>query len=226
MTDIDVENVPVEDLLPHLDLFDSEHRKRLGEALAHARESACPVIKTDADDGYYVITRYDDLREVAYHPETFSSVEPALRGVPVRMPPVSEDPPIHHDFRKILNPYFSRSYLSRYAGAIRTTAWDLLEGLVPAGRMEFIHDFALPYTAENLSRVVLGETNKERVERARVAGLRLSTDGTPHAFIDLAQVAEEFLHERMSSGLAGHDVLSAIVNRCVLGRPLTMEATI
>jgi cytochrome P450 len=226
MTNIDVENVPVEDLLLHLDLYDLEHRKRVWEALAHARESACPVIKTDADNGYYVITRYDDLREVAYDPETFSSVEPALRGVPVRMPPVSEDPPVHHDFRKILNPYFSRSYLSRYAGAMRATARELLESVVPAGRMEFIHDFALPYTAENLSRVVLGETNKERVERARVAGLRLSTEGTPQAFIDLAQVAEEFLHERTSSGIDGNDVLSAIVNGTVMGRPLTMEEKI
>jgi len=226
MTDIDVENVPVEDLLPHLDLYDLEHRKRLWEALAHARGSAYPVIKTDADNGYYVITRYDDLREVAYDPETFSSVEPALRGVPVRMPPVSEDPPIHHDFRKILNPYFSRSYLSRYAGNIRATARELLDSVVPAGQMEFIHDFALPYTAENLSRVVLGETSKERVERARVAGLRLSTEGTPQAFIDLAHVAEEFLHERTSSGIDGNDVLSAIVNGTVMGRPLTMEEKI
>ncbi len=226
MTNIDAENVPVEDLIPHLDLYDLEHRKRLWEALAHARKSGCPVIKTDADNGYYVITRYDDLRKVAYDPETFSSVEPALRGVPVRMPPVSEDPPIHRDFRKILNPYFSRTYLSRYADDMRGTARELLDGAVPAGRMEFIHDFALPYTAENLSRVILGETSKERVERAREAGLRISTEGTPQAFIDLAQVAAEFLQARTESGFDGDDVLSAIVNGTVLGRPLTMEEKI
>lgn len=226
MTDVDVDNVPVEELIPHLDLYNTQHRKRLWEALAHARISDCPVIKTDADNGYYVITRYDDLREVAYDPETFSSVEPALRGVPVRMPPVSEDPPIHRDFRKILNPYFSRTYLSRYADDIRGTARELLDSAVPAGRMEFIHDFALPYTAENLSRVILGETNKERVERAREAGLRLSTEGSPQAFIDLAQVAEEFLDDRTSSGFDGNDVLAAIVNGTVLGRPLTTEEKI
>jgi cytochrome P450 len=226
MTDVDVDNVPVEELIPHLDLYNTQHRNRLWEALDHARASDCPVIKTDADNGYYVITRYDDLRKVAYDPVTFSSVEPALRGVPVRMPPVSEDPPIHRDFRKILNPYFSRTYLSRYADDIRGTARELLDSAVPAGRMEFIHDFALPYTAENLSRVILGETNKERVERAREAGLRLSTEGSPQAFIDLAQVAKEFLDDRTSSGFDGNDVLSAIVNGTVLGRPLTLEEKI
>jgi cytochrome P450 len=223
MANIDVENVPVEDLLPHFDLYDPQHRKRLWEALAHARESSCPVIKTDADNGYYVITRYDDLKAVAGDPATFSSVEPALRGVPVRMPPVSEDPPIHHDFRKILNPYFSRTYLARYTDDMRAAARNLLDDAVPAGRMEFMHEFALPYTAENLSRVILGETNKDRVKRASEAGQRISTEGSPQAFIDLAQIAAEFLTDRANSGFDGGDVLSAIVNGTVLGRPLTME---
>jgi cytochrome P450 len=223
MANIDVANVPVEDLIPHLDLFDPKHRKRLWEALEHARTSSCPVIKTDADNGYYVITRYDDLRAVVADPETFSSAEPALRGVPVRIPPVSEDPPIHHDFRKILNPYFSRSYLSRYADNMRTAARKLLDTVLPAGRMEFMNDFALPYTAENLSRVILGETSRERLARARDAALRISTENNQQAFLDLAQVAAEFLSERANSGFDGDDLLSAIVNGTVLGRPLTME---
>jgi cytochrome P450 len=226
MMKIDVETVPVEDLIPHLDLYDPNHRKRLWEALDHARKSDCPVIKTDADNGYYVITRYDDLRAVANDPEIFSSAEPALRGVPVRMPPVSEDPPIHRDFRKILNPYFSRSYLSRYAGNMRAAARELLDGVLPAGRMEVMNDFALPYTAENLARVILGETDKERVKRARVAALAISGEGSQQAFIDLAQIAGEFLRDRAESGFDGDDVLSAIVNGTVLGRPLTMEEKI
>ena len=223
MANIDVENVPVEDLVPHLDLFDPEHRKRLWETLAHARASSCPVIKTDADNGYYVITRYDDLKAVAGDPETFSSVEPALRGVPVRMPPVSEDPPLHHDFRKILNPYFSRSYLARYTDDMRAAARELLDQLVPAGRMEFMNDFALPYTAKNLSTVILGETSKDRLARARDAALRISSDNSQQAFIDLAGIAAEFFSERSASGFEGDDLLSAIVNGTVHGRPLTME---
>jgi len=226
MTSIDAENVPVEDVLAHFDLYDPTHRKRLWEVLAHARTSASPVIKTDADEGYFVITRYDDLRAVASDPETFSSVEPALRGVPVRMPPVSEDPPIHRDFRQILNPHFTRSALSAYADEMRATARELLDQVVPSGRMEFMEDFALPYTAENLARVILGEDNRERVRRAREAALRISSEGTPQAFIDLAKIAEEFLDDRARSGFDGDDVLSAIVNGTVLGRPLTMEEKI
>jgi len=43
---------------------------------------------------------------------------------------------------------------------------------------------------------VISGDDKERVKRARVAGLRISTEGTPQAFIDLAKVAEEFLLDR------------------------------
>jgi len=71
----------VEDLAPHLDLFDPSHSERLWEVLSYAR-SACPVLKTDADEGYYIVTRYDDLRTVLEDAETYSSEQAGLRGVP------------------------------------------------------------------------------------------------------------------------------------------------
>jgi cytochrome P450 len=223
MTTSDVASVPAEEVLPHLDLYDPEQHTRIWELLAAARESSCPIVRTDADDGYFVVTRYDDLRDIANDPETFSSEQPALRGVPVRLPPVSEDPPIHKDFRKILNPYFSRAYLSRFADDMRETARELLDPLLARGSMDFMHDFALPYTARNLARVILGETNKERVARAGVVASRISTEGTPQAWIDLATIATEFLDDRAKSGFEQDDVLSALVNGTVLGRPLSTE---
>jgi cytochrome P450 len=212
----------IDETLPHFDLYNPEHHERLWEILARARE-ACPVIKTDADTGYFVVTRYDDVRAVASDPTTFSSAEPLLRGLPVRLPPVSEDPPIHSEFRKLLNPYFSRSFLARYESDIRAAASDLLDPLLPAGRMEFMNEFALPYTANNLARVVLDETNQDRIKRAGAVGLRISTEGTPDAFVELAQIAGEFLRDRAASGQSHDGVLSAIVNGQIDGRPLTIE---
>ncbi len=139
------------------------------------------------------------------------------------MPPVSEDPPIHKDFRTILNPYFSRAFLSRYSDDMRAAAANFSRRYFRRGRMEFMHEFALPYTATNLARVILAEDNKERVKRAGVAALRISTEGSQQAFVDLTNIAAEFLEDRTRSGLDRDDVLSAIVNGSVLGRPLTME---
>jgi cytochrome P450 len=222
VTETETTTPSIDDILPHFDLYNHEHHERLWEILSRARE-ACPVIKTDADNGYFVVTRYDDVRAVANDPTTFSSAEPLLRGLPVRLPPVSEDPPIHGEFRKLLNPYFSRSFLSRYEADMRAAASELLDPLLAAGRMEFMNEFALPYTANNLARVILDEDNKDRIKRAGAVGLRISTEGTPDAFIELAQIAGEFLRDRAASSESRDGVLSAIVSGQIEGRPLTIE---
>jgi cytochrome P450 len=212
----------VEDLAPHLDLFDPSHSERLWEVLSYAR-TACPVLKTDADEGYYVITRYDDLRTVLEDPETYSSVQAGLRGVPLPMPPLTEDPPRHIEYRRALNKYLSRSFLGRYADDVRDTARTLLDDLVPRGRFDFMTDYAIPFTSRNLARVILDDSNAERIQRAIAIATRISGEGDPQAFFDMAALAEEFLRDRAASGSRRDDVLSAIVNGTVEGRPLTLQ---
>ena len=212
----------VEDLAPHLDLFDPSHSERLWEVLSYAR-TACPVLKTDADEGYYIITRYDDLRTVLEDPGTYSSVQAGLRGVPLPMPPLTEDPPRHIEYRRALNKYLSRSFLGRYAADVRDTARTLLENLVPRGRFDFMTDYAIPFTSRNLARVILDDSNAERIQRAIAIATRISSEGDPQAFFDMAALAEEFLRDRADSGSQRDDVLSAIVNGTVEGRPLTLQ---
>jgi len=212
----------VEDLAPHLDLFDPSHSERLWEVLSYAR-TACPVLKTDADEGYYIVTRYDDLRAVLEDPETYSSVQAGLRGVPLPMPPLTEDPPRHIEYRRALNKYLSRSFLGRYAADVRDTARTLLDDLVPRGRFDFMTDYAIPFTSRNLARVILDDSNAERIQRAIAIATRISSEGDPQAFFDMAALAEEFLRDRADSGSQRDDVLSAIVNGTVEGRPLTLQ---
>ena len=223
MTSIDVPAaLEVEDLAPHLDLFDPSHSERLWEVLSYAR-TACPVLKTDADEGYYIITRYDDLRTVLEDPGTYSSVQAGLRGVPLPMPPLTEDPPRHIEYRRALNKYLSRSFLGRYAADVRDTARTLLDDLVPRGRFDFMTDYAIPFTSRNLARVILDDSNAERIQRAIAIATRISSEGDPQAFFDMAALAEEFLRDRADSGSQRDDVLSAIVNGTVEGRPLTLQ---
>ena len=208
----------VEDLAPHLDLFDPAHSERLWEVLAYAR-SQCPVLKTDADDGYYIVTRYDDLRTVLEDPETYSSVQAGLRGVPILMPPLTEDPPRHIEYRRALNKYLSRSFLGKFADDVRETARELLDKLVPHGQFDFMTDYAVPFTSRNLARVILDDGNAERIQRAISIATRISGDGEAEAFFEIAALAEELLRERAASGSERDDVLSAIVQRNRPGTP-------
>src|ERR1700733_14892825 len=166
----------VEDLAPHLDLFDPSHSERLWEVLSYAR-SACPVLKTDADDGYYIVTRYDDLRTVLEDAETCSSGQAGLGGGPLPMAALNEDPPRHIEYRRALNKFLSRSFIGRYADDIRDTARTLLDELVPRGRFDFMTDYAVPFTSRNLARVVLDDSNAERIQRAISIATRISSEG-------------------------------------------------
>jgi cytochrome P450 len=223
MTSInDPATASVKDLAPHLDLFDPAHSERLWEVLAYAR-SECPVLKTDADDGYFIVTRYDDLRTVLEDPATYSSEQAGLRGVPIPMPPLTEDPPRHLEYRRALNKYLSRSFLSKFADDIRETARELLDKLVPDGQFDFMTDYAVPFTSRNLARVILDDGNAERIQRAISIAIRISGDGDAAAFFEISALAEELLRERAASGSERDDVLSAILNGTVQGRPLTIE---
>lgn len=211
-----------EELARHFDLFDIEHVRRKWEVLEYGRKR-CPVIHTDADEGYYIVTRYEDVRAVAEDPATFSSEQPGLRGVPIRMPPLTEDPPRHNQFRRLLNKYFSRSFLLMYEDVLRASANEIIDGFIDAGRFEFIHDFAIPLTAAALARVILDDDNQDRIAAAVVIATRIGSEGTPQAFFDMTEHARTCLEDRAAAGSKRDDVLAAIVSATVDGRPLTSE---
>src|SRR5690242_6523763 len=77
-----------------LDWFGREDCERLPEELAWSRRE-CPVVHSAYDGGQYVVTRYDDLRTIGQHPEVFSSSTPGVQRVPVPVPPLDLDPPLH-----------------------------------------------------------------------------------------------------------------------------------
>ena len=222
MTSLDPAAARVDELAPHFDLYDPSHGARLWEVLDYAR-SNCPVLRTDASPGYFIVTRYDDVRAVAEDPATFSSAEPGLLGTPIRMPPVTEDPPTHSEYRRQLNPYFSRTALAKFDTSMRDEAAKLVSAAAARGRMEFMNDFAIPFTARNLAKLILDETSEDRLHRAVAAVTRITSEGTAEAFMETAAIAEEFLRERAGAASGRDSVLSAIVTATVDGRPLTME---
>ena len=208
------------DLAPHFDLYNPAHGEHLWDVMSYAQQ-ACPVLKTDADDGYFIVTRYDDVRTVAEDPATFSSVEPALRGLPFSTPPVSVDPPDHLDYRRQLNPHFSRTALRRFEPSIRENARAALSGLTAGRPVEFMHDFAVPFIAANVALVVVNDDNVDRMKRATTTVSRITTEGTAQSWQDLYDVSIELLEARVRTDTRDNDVLGAVIDGTVAGRPLT-----
>ncbi|MGH3439020.1 MAG: cytochrome P450 [Pseudonocardiaceae bacterium] len=212
----------VAEILANIDLFADDQREHLLEALAVAREQ-CPVLHTEADGGYYLISRYEDVRWVCEHPEIFSSAQPGLRGVPVRVIPIDVDPPDHRLYRKFLNGYFSRSFLLRYEEQMRKIARDAIAGFIDKGGLEVVSDYSVPFSAGSLAHVVFATDNMELVSRGVGAVKQVATENTPETFERVALLAIEAMAAVVNSPEKNDTVLTALTMATIDGRPLTTE---
>ncbi|MET9486794.1 cytochrome P450 [Nocardia sp. NPDC006630] len=204
-----------------LDWFDEQHCARLDEELTWAR-AQCPVVHTGFGGGMHIVTRYEDLVTVASHPEVFSSTMPGLATVPVALPPIDVDPPLHSDFRAFLNGPFTRAALARYEPVLEKHADALIDGFVADGQVEFVSRFAVPFSAGALAKVVLDDDNEERLQRAVDAVTAVSVQNTPESFAAVAMLAAELMAERERE--PRDDFLQSVVDATVEGgRPLTQE---
>src|SRR5687768_14251362 len=80
-----------------------------------------------ARNGMVLVSRYDDIREISRRPEVFSSRRGALINDPLRAVEPDDasgslihlDPPLHADYRKLLNREFTPRAVGRMEAAVR-----------------------------------------------------------------------------------------------------------
>ena len=97
--------------------------------------------------GYWVLTRYDDIREASHQPEIFSNhsivatdPDPAYRFLPSFV-----DPPQHIKYRRLMNWWFAPAAVQKHAPAIAGYARETIEPLVPDGHADFCATFGDQY---------------------------------------------------------------------------------
>lgn len=110
----------------------------------------CPVARTERYGGGWLPTRWDDVADVAYDTDHFSSRSPVMSNTrpPLELapagitPPISSDPPFHHDFRRLLLPAFSPQAVARLEPATRAHCQALLEAVAGRSVVDGAVDFA------------------------------------------------------------------------------------
>jgi len=111
------------------------------ETLAVLRAES-PVAATPQPGEYYV-SRYDDVYQVLRDPQTFSSAQ----GVAVdpggaKLPPIDTDPPLHTQWRGVLNRWFTRQRMAVHEPAIRATAHAMLDEALAADGTDLVTAYA------------------------------------------------------------------------------------
>ena len=95
----------------------------------------CPIAHTDRFGGGWLPVRYEDVAAIAYDTERFSSrsivmgnFRPPVDIAPIGgSPPISSDPPFHHDARKLLLPAFTKTEIKKLEPATRAFCHALID---------------------------------------------------------------------------------------------------
>ena len=120
---------------------------------AITRMHALPPIVWATDASYgrpgWVLTRNELITEAFIDYEHFSGERKGmiadLVGEPVRLNPIEIDPPHHHGYRKILNPFFTPKAINAIGDSVREACVELIAKFEKSGGCEFVSQFAIPF---------------------------------------------------------------------------------
>lgn len=131
------------DLVNDFDLDDPRFNDNFDETIDYLVRK-CPVVHSPVGRGYYLINTQDDVRRAAQDWQTFSSAKGYMPNRPEGLPylmPEESDPPIHTQWRKVLNPHLSPKVSLSYDQPIRDDVNELIDRFIDRGECEFISEF-------------------------------------------------------------------------------------
>lgn len=213
------------------DPMDPAHAGDPTEIHAHLRDK-CPVAWSDRFGGFYAITRFEDVKAAALDHATYSNDRatiPSSAG-PDRPPraPVEVDPPLHGDFRDVLNRFFAPDRIRLLEPVIRRTARDLLGRCVSLGETDAVASFTF-YMPIQVQCIFLGispedgEKIKTTINRIIHAGATGNEAEHRAGNDEIYAYIEDVIEARRKTPYDPNDVISALLNEQIGGRSLTTD---
>ena len=110
----------------------------------------CPIAHTNRFGGGWLPTRYEDVAAIAYDTERFSSraiimgnFRPPREIAPIGgSPPITSDPPFHHDSRKLLLPAFTKAAAGMREPKTRALCHSLIDAFEGRDVVDAASDYA------------------------------------------------------------------------------------
>lgn len=214
-------------LLDRFDHFDPEFEANFFEVSNELRDR-CPVAHSDAHGGYWILSRFADVREGFGNEQHYTAVPTVTIPVnPGAVPliPLQCPTEVHRDFRRVLDPYFRAGAIASYEDGMRSITTDLIDEFVEAGRCEFVADFARKLPGAVIFRLFLGLPEDEVDEAFRLTMAimhSLGTDDAPKVHAEFMQLISGMLERRRCEPPRG-DVVDALFEGTVGDRPMTQD---
>jgi hypothetical protein len=190
----------------------------------------CPVAhSTRFEDGAYFPSRYDDVREIAYDSEHFSSRRVIVREKKIDLtpsPPITSDPPEHTPARKLLLPAFTPQATALLEPRTRAICRELLAAIGGTKTC----DAALQYSQHIPVRVIAhmlgvpeadGDRFRDWIHRVLEVG-----PGNPQVAMQALTELTGYFHGHVQARKAipeserGGDLISFLLAARIEGQPL------
>lgn len=116
-----------------------------------------PVVRSGRHGGFWLLTRYEDVRAAAKDWRTFTSRVPNVTSIPSSHPrdepdlPIEIDPPQHTRYRQLVAPFFTRELVRRYEPRVRALVRSSLGALLAAGGGDLVAGLAVPVSVGTLA---------------------------------------------------------------------------
>ena len=200
-------------------------------AQSDALREETPAFFNDHAQGYWVVTRYDAVKDLyqnvdMFSSESFTAWEP---NPPYRFVPTQIDPPEHIKYRQLLNPKFSPAAVGRAEGPARDIGRRLVAEIAGRGQCDFVTEFAIRFPTEVFLTVIGLPTDDADLlvpwvedfflglngAEDRVAGMVAALDGIRGYFVEVLAA------RRGEPGDPSVDLVTHLLQPTVDGAPLT-----
>jgi cytochrome P450 len=230
-----VERPPVDAL--DFDPFSEDYAERTTETNQCLRDAA--VSRSEHYDGFWCVARHADVVEAFKHDgkalsARHETLEDGLELRGVLMPPspthlgfMEHDPPLHHAFRRLMNPWFSVDAAEARRPRIAALASALLDAHIESGAVEMLDDLIKPLAT--VTTFELLGLPLEGIERyalpAQVDGYDAQQDlAEPHEAFEAmkAEIVRE-IDSRRGRADVGEGLIGFMMRQRVDGEPIPEE---
>jgi cytochrome P450 len=183
--------------------------------------ATCPVGRSAAHGGMWVVTGYPETVEILRRPAVFSSFPATLPSFPqsARMIPVELDPPDHQRYRALLAEPFSPKRARQYEESLRQIVNGLIDGFIADGGCDAFQAMAVPLPAL-LATIFLGVPIEDGPRlQGWIHALVHETASRPEAAMEGAQGIYGYFGKLLASraGSDDDDLISVLLRAKVDG---------
>jgi cytochrome P450 len=207
--------------LQTFDIWDDEQAQHIYAIFAEMNRRA-PVTFTRSHGGHWVVTGYEEVRDVGQDWATFSSEH----GVQVpsvgleHTPPITVDPPLQRLYRKPMAPFFSPSAAKDSEAGVQRHADTLIDRFADRGHCDLAADYA-----ERLVPLVFFDevlhVPADALERFVTKFVHPGSTPRDHTAV-APEVARDLVDLRRAMPPQG-DLVDAVLTAEIDGRPLTED---